>query len=796
MEFLALFIDKKLYVECPKQSNGEYGLSGSMFYGFGMKKQDGKIWIPKSRLQEFKDTMKSVKDDLKTGEITGSYRKFSDFASQLKMLIDMYVKISRAKGYFELTLGETRDQILTLNTIDPSGKEGTYMRWLVKMEASSARDFGLDYNLVGPLLKRFDQLRKIPAAKGKFNPDINSYNSISELRLVIEGLADIKSKKSQEKDWKSTVFSRLSEFGKVDITSNGYTLVKVDNPEDVIKFCALYSIQKTWCIYNRENARRYAPIIFIISGDKIVGNYSVKDVSFWDRQDNEVVREDWIAAISEFYPKIGYEFIMGVGPSGDQIEELSEVIKVILDYMGEHGGVPRIFLHVIVEESAHLSVYYATHILKERFLNGEEEIIDFGSKRDIDEYCYVFGLKLLSEDPNALISARNQDRFVPIKSASYRKFSDLESLMPALIQMYRKHSGVDKLHRSDYTVESHIRHLNEYDPSGEKADYTRWLVMMSAIISPDHRLDFNYDMDWVEGVLARYDELKRTPRTKEKLSRDISTFKTVEELKAAIDVFHGLTSKKKEKERKLEGVFMNLEEYGDVKHVSGGYTILYVNNVDKIMNFLHELGITSWCIKDDNYVYDYAPISFIIAPGGKVVANMESSNFYIYDRGDSSLPRTHEYYKLIEESGFKSQMRSDRQDIEDERPDSEEDMEDEMEAEWEEQNNHSWEIWAGDEGYDYNQQTHTNNYSNARGYVLHLVGIESRYEDLPDWQKAIFDDIFDVGGRYIEFEEGDVTIDEARIANDYDSIHQRLTAPDHPNQLGLNFSKEARYRKF
>ena len=780
MEFSALFIDKQLYVECPKQSNGEYGLSGSMFYGFGMKKKDKKIWIPKSRLQEFKDTMESVKDDLKTGEITASYRKFSDFASQLVMLIDMYEKILEKNGIFFMTRSDIKDQIISLNTIDPSGKEGTYMRWLVKMEARSTRDYGLNNNEVGPLLKRFDQLRRIPAAKGKFNPDINSYESIGELRRVINSLADIKSKKSEEKDWKSTVFSRLSEFGKVDTTSNGYTLVKVDALDDIIKFCALFGLQKTWCIWNRDHARRYAPIIFIVKNDKIIANYSVKNMSFWDRQDQNINWcPEWIKAVCEVYPILGRELLIDMDLDEEMVEELSDTIKGLLDYMKEHGGVPRMFLYTIVEQSAHLSVYYAIYIIKGRFLNGEEEIIDFGSKRDIDEYCNAFGLKLDTAT----------SKFVPIKSASYRKLADLESLMPALIQMYRKRLPVDFSGRTDWQIERHIRKLNNADPTGEKADYTRWLTVMSAA-SDGAYLEENYDMDWVLGVLSRYDELKRTPRTKGKLSRDISTFKSLEELKAAIDVFHGLTSKKKEKERKLEGVMMNLEDWGKVAYVSGGYTILYINDVDKIMNFLHELGITAWCINNDSHVRQYAPISFIIAPGGKVVANMESSEFCIYNRDDSSLPRTHEYYKLMEESGFKSQMKMDREDI------VEEDSEAEMEAEMERQEEESWETWTGDNGYDYNQNTHENNHRNARGYVLHLVGVDIRYEDLQQWQKDIFDEIFDIGGRYIDFEDGDVSINEQNIARNYDWIHKQLTAPDHPNQTSLDFSKDALYRKF
>lgn len=360
--------------------------------------------------------------------------------------------------------------------------------------------------------------------------------------------------------------------------------------------------------------------------------------------------------------------------------------------------------------------------------------------------------------------------------ASYRKFADLESLMPALIQIYRKNCGEDAHEYTNFRIERLIEKLNEVDPTGEKADYTRWLAVMSAK-SKGHELEENYDMDWVATLLARYDELKKTPRTKEKLSRDISTFNSLEELKAAVDVFHGLTSKKKEKERKLEGVMMNLADWGTVKYVSGGYIILYINDIEKIMGFLHELGITAWCIKDESYVRQYAPISFIISPGGKVVANMESADFRIYDREDATVPRDHEYYKLMEESGFKSDMESDREDVE------EEDHEARMEQEYEQ----SWQEWnSNDLDGD-----------NARNQVVTLFGLSGTYDSLPDWQREIFDDLtINNMGRYIEFEEGGVTYYTDIIERDIAMIHQRLFHPDHENQMELNFSKDALYRKF
>lgn len=57
-----LDIDGKDYVLVPACCQG---LSGSMGAAFAIKKREGKLWVPKSRLAELKALMSDIKKDLK-----------------------------------------------------------------------------------------------------------------------------------------------------------------------------------------------------------------------------------------------------------------------------------------------------------------------------------------------------------------------------------------------------------------------------------------------------------------------------------------------------------------------------------------------------------------------------------------------------------------------------------------------------------------------------------------------------------------------------------------------------------
>lgn len=59
-------IEGKDYVEVPKCCDG---ISGSIGAAFSIKKRDGKLWVPKKRLDDLKKTMADIKKDLEEGDI-------------------------------------------------------------------------------------------------------------------------------------------------------------------------------------------------------------------------------------------------------------------------------------------------------------------------------------------------------------------------------------------------------------------------------------------------------------------------------------------------------------------------------------------------------------------------------------------------------------------------------------------------------------------------------------------------------------------------------------------------------
>jgi hypothetical protein len=223
------------------------------------------------------------------------------------------------------------------------------------------------------------------------------------------------------------------------------------------------------------------------------------------------------------------------------------------------------------------------------------------------------------------------------KTSSYRKLADLESQMPILLKMY--HNGA-WYGWSEGRLRAHIVDLiRDTDPTGDKATFARWIAKQDA-----DRNRSAYSNDDIKHLLDRYDELRKTPKTKEKLSRDITSFDSFYELSKVLKEFEGIQSKKKERKGLVEGVMMNLDDYGDVKHVDD-YTLIHMTDPYKVSDFLIKLQITSWCIKDVGYAKDYVPITFMLKDG-KVEANLANDG-RIYDRGDNTSTVSAHYSALL-----------------------------------------------------------------------------------------------------------------------------------------------------
>lgn len=311
-----------------------------------------------------------------------------------------------------------------------------------------------------------------------------------------------------------------------------------------------------------------------------------------------------------------------------------------------------------------LAFYYATDVLHERFELGEKAIAKDYYYRE--KYCNMFSLeydvdwrvpelgKFLPYEeskkerdkswgrlPEADEEQAEADRESEERTSSYRKFADLASQMPILLKMY--HNGAWN-NWDDEHLKEHITDLiRDIDPTGDKATFARWIAKQDA-----GRNRSSYSNGMLKHILTRYDELRKIPKTKGKLSRDIISFADISELSVALNQFEGIISKKKEKITNVQGVMMNLGEYGDVKY-SDEYTLIHMTDPRKVSDFLIKLQITSWCIKEIGYAANYVPITFILKDG-KVEANLANDG-RIYDRGDNT-DRDPGHYAALLHGGF------------------------------------------------------------------------------------------------------------------------------------------------
>jgi len=346
---------------------------------------------------------------------------------------------------------------------------------------------------------------------------------------------------------------------------------------------------------------------------------------------------------------------------------------------------------------------------------------------------------------------------------TFRKLVDLESLLPALLQIYQKYNTSTAL--SGEQIERELRWLaHNGDPTGEKAVYMRWLVPLEAsgVLN-------GYDaVDTARSLLSDYDRLKKIPKTKGLLSRDIADYKTPEALENAVHPLLGIISKKRGKRDTVEGVLTNLKDYGTVEKVDG-YTFLYVKNPSDVCDFVNYLEITSWCIKAESYAEDYAPVIFIIDSHGRVIANCESNEGMMYDRRNRTFSKR-EIDSALEKTSFYSNYLNAVEDNEYKR---EEEEEREEEGQNQTRREEAMEDWD----------------NNKRDEFFEILGLPAPEQ----WQKELANDIMfgyvhgmNFGYYYtIDMEYGEFNLIEENIIEDAEKIKHYIFNRPHPDQMEL-----------
>jgi hypothetical protein len=218
--------------------------------------------------------------------------------------------------------------------------------------------------------------------------------------------------------------------------------------------------------------------------------------------------------------------------------------------------------------------------------------------------------------------------------------ADLRSKMPILIQQIRA-----KFPEMSYSVARvWVSDLNEYDPTGEYAVYTPWLVRQfinenTGVLVDDVDIS-SARLDRWAYTLTKFDDIKKFPIIKTYLNSDIMKYKTYDELLNAIRNVTMIVPKSKVR----KDAFENMNRYGKVIQ-SGEYTLLRCQTPEKISAFLNHCSVEAWCINEFDDAATFAPVWFVIK-GKSILAVFSGMDGVVYDRQDR-MSTTIEHYIVL-----------------------------------------------------------------------------------------------------------------------------------------------------
>jgi len=204
--------------------------------------------------------------------------------------------------------------------------------------------------------------------------------------------------------------------------------------------------------------------------------------------------------------------------------------------------------------------------------------------------------------------------------------ADLESRLPVLKQQvidYRRRQGIEVSE-----AEQEVRRLNQYDPTGNRAEYTPWIVRIY-LLNPE------VDLERVRIALEQLLEIRKYNLLPKGF--DVLQFRTVEELESNIIPIYKEVLKKKEHKEKVEEITEEIKTVrGEVVYKEGEYEVVRVDKPEDIVRFLKERRIDSWCVDELNEARDYAPVYFVFQ-GSKVILCYSDYDGVFSDREDNDL---------------------------------------------------------------------------------------------------------------------------------------------------------------
>jgi len=171
-----------------------------------------------------------------------------------------------------------------------------YITWLVKIWLSN--NGYIDENRAISLINTISQVKTTFPNDFPKDFNINNYKSLDELEDFLDPWItklDIIQDKHINKE-------QSKELGQIVYQKGNYKILRIDKPEDIVKFLELNDLH-CWCIQDLYHANRYKTSWFLYRRNSIVGVYTIGEKILRDRNDQPMKDPELVKVFVDFLNK-------------------------------------------------------------------------------------------------------------------------------------------------------------------------------------------------------------------------------------------------------------------------------------------------------------------------------------------------------------------------------------------------------------------------------------------------------------------------------------------------------------
>ncbi|HRT03364.1 MAG TPA: hypothetical protein P5513_05450, partial [Candidatus Diapherotrites archaeon] len=175
-----------------------------------------------------------------------------------------------------------------------------YITWLVKIWLSN--NGYIDENRAISLINIIYEAKKTFPNDFPSNFNIHNYITLNELEDFLEPWIT-KLDNLQEKHINK---EKSKELGQIVYQKGEYKILRIDKPEDIVKFQELNDLH-CWCIQYLDRAEYYGTAWFLYRRNSIVGVYTIREKKLRDRNDKPMKDPELVRVFVDFLKQEGRE---------------------------------------------------------------------------------------------------------------------------------------------------------------------------------------------------------------------------------------------------------------------------------------------------------------------------------------------------------------------------------------------------------------------------------------------------------------------------------------------------------